>query len=202
MNAILYQTTCLINGKIYIGVDGKCDRDYLGSGKALNNAIRKYGRENFRRKDLAAFDSKREAFEAEKEIVTPEWCESTDNYNIDGGGRGPSYISEATRAKLRRRRLLQPPPSKETCAKISKGKMGNKSRLGQPHTKATKRKMAQASKRPFMLGGVRHETVKDAAVYFGISVSSIIRTKKAIREGLPLPDVAVSVGIGERANLV
>lgn len=100
MTAILYQTTNLLNGKIYIGVDGKCDPEYLGSGKLMLRAIKKHGRENFHRKDLAAFDTKTEAFEAEKEIVTPEWCESPDNYNLDGGGRGPSYHSRATRKKI------------------------------------------------------------------------------------------------------
>lgn len=38
-----YKTTNLINGKFYYGSGSK--EDYLGSGKALNNAIQKHGKE-------------------------------------------------------------------------------------------------------------------------------------------------------------
>lgn len=45
----LYQTTNLINGKIYVGIHSTDD---LGSGIALINAIKKYGKENFEREIL------------------------------------------------------------------------------------------------------------------------------------------------------
>jgi hypothetical protein len=44
---IVYKTTNLINSKIYVGSDKKNNPNYLGSGKLLKQAIRKYGRENF-----------------------------------------------------------------------------------------------------------------------------------------------------------
>jgi hypothetical protein len=40
---IIYKTTCLINGKIYVGQDSKNNPDYLGSGIYLNRAIKKHG---------------------------------------------------------------------------------------------------------------------------------------------------------------
>lgn len=55
MNTIgfIYKTTNLVNGKIYIGQHiGKVNDSYLGSGVVLHNAIRKYGRCNFKREIL------------------------------------------------------------------------------------------------------------------------------------------------------
>lgn len=50
----VYKTTNLINGKIYIGVHKQtCEKDwYLGSGKTLHNAIKKYGRGCFAKETL------------------------------------------------------------------------------------------------------------------------------------------------------
>lgn len=50
---IIYMTTCILNGKIYIGQTIHWrDRTYLGSGVALCEAVKKYGRDKFKRKIL------------------------------------------------------------------------------------------------------------------------------------------------------
>jgi hypothetical protein len=49
---IIYKTTNLINGKIYIGKDSKNNSKYLGSGLLLKRAILKYGKENFKKEIL------------------------------------------------------------------------------------------------------------------------------------------------------
>lgn len=157
MTAILYQTTCLINGKIYIGVDGKCDPDYLGSGFALKRAIKRYGRANFRRKDLAAFDTKKEALEAERETVTPEFIARRDTYNLVGGGHGPSIIGQETRRKISESHIGKV-MSEEARAKMSKSHTGLSrskesvektaaSKRGVPRSPETKRKLSEAGKR-------------------------------------------------------
>ena len=88
---IVYETTNIVNGKKYIGVhrqDGDDFDGYLGSGRAMNAAIRKHGRENFERRTLLAFESKVDAYARETEIVTEEWCKRQDNYNMKPGGAG------------------------------------------------------------------------------------------------------------------
>lgn len=86
----VYKTENMINGKIYIGVhsSNNPNDNYLGSGKLITKAIRKYGRNNFRRRILEFFSTREEAFAKEAEIVTKEFCLCEDNYNIDTGGRG------------------------------------------------------------------------------------------------------------------
>jgi group I intron endonuclease len=44
---IIYKTTNLLTGQYYIGKDKHNNPNYLGSGKKLVNAIKKYGKENF-----------------------------------------------------------------------------------------------------------------------------------------------------------
>lgn len=52
MYGFIYKTTCLINGKIYIGQTIRKRDSYLGSGRSLELSIKKYGKENFKREIL------------------------------------------------------------------------------------------------------------------------------------------------------
>ncbi len=65
MNGIIYKTTNLINGKIYIGQHSTNDKNYLGSGVRLFSAIKKYGKQNFIRETLKECKTQKEldAFE-------------------------------------------------------------------------------------------------------------------------------------------
>lgn len=47
INSQVYCVTNLINGKKYIGQNKTCNINYLGSGKLIRYAIKKYGKENF-----------------------------------------------------------------------------------------------------------------------------------------------------------
>lgn len=63
----IYITTNLIDGKRYIG-QKKFDsywKSYLGSGKHLREAVKKYGKENFSRNIVAIAYSKEELDDAE-----------------------------------------------------------------------------------------------------------------------------------------
>ena len=53
MIGFIYKTTCLVNGKIYIGKhEGSESDNYLGSGTVFEFALKKYGRKNFKREIL------------------------------------------------------------------------------------------------------------------------------------------------------
>lgn len=93
MYHIVYKTTNKLNSKYYIGVHSTSDLNdgYLGSGKNLRRAIRKYGSKAFERVILAVYSEREEALYLEKSIVTKELTEDSMCYNIvEGGGIPPS----------------------------------------------------------------------------------------------------------------
>jgi hypothetical protein len=109
---LVYKTTNLINGNIYIGVHctDKIDDGYLGSGIILKNAINIYGRENFKRDIIYDVDTSELAYFIESFLVDSSFCKREDTYNIKKGGEG------GTTEKL----------SIEHRKNISKGLMGHK----------------------------------------------------------------------------
>lgn len=62
--------------------------NYLGSGKALRAAIKKYGKKNFLKEILFIFDNEIDMKNKEKELVSENICLSRDNYNLCEGGKG------------------------------------------------------------------------------------------------------------------
>jgi group I intron endonuclease len=88
---LIYQTTNLINGKIYIGKQSGINDDYVGSGKLLKRAITKYGISNFKKVILHTFETEQDALIKEKEIVNEEFVARKDTYNLTVGGHGSWY---------------------------------------------------------------------------------------------------------------
>ena len=107
---IVYETRNLVNQKIYIGVhrtptpytfDG-----YLGCGvintqpytyenakTAFQYAVKKYGPKNFFRTTLAVFDTFDDALDLERWLVTEDFINREDTYNMCLGGFGGYYES-------------------------------------------------------------------------------------------------------------
>lgn len=100
---IVYKTINTLNDRYYIGVHKqKSDGfdGYLGSGIAIREAVRKYGKENFKRETLFSYDNSKQAYAKEKEIVDTELTENSNSYNICGGGLGPAFLSNETRKRM------------------------------------------------------------------------------------------------------
>ena len=57
---VIYKTTNLINGKIYIGQDLENNPNYFGSGLIFKKAILKYGKNNFKKEILEYCFNKQE----------------------------------------------------------------------------------------------------------------------------------------------
>jgi hypothetical protein len=86
----IYMITNQINGKIYIGKHQTKDLNdgYMGSGKHLKRAFKKYGMDNFKKEILFLFDNEADMNAKELELVTPEFVKEHTNYNICPGGQG------------------------------------------------------------------------------------------------------------------
>lgn len=168
----IYITTNIINGNKYIGqkIFNRNWKSYLGSGKYLKNAIRKYGKENFTRKILEIAYSKEELNILEiKYIKNYRAVENEDYYNISVGGddtflfkghfhskesklkiseslRG-HYVSEGTRYKLQTALKGKNNPmygknfSEKTRLKMSK----TRKKLNSTQTKEIRNKYATGS---------------------------------------------------------
>lgn len=86
MHYTIYKTTNLLDGKFYIGKHQtkNLDDGYLGSGKLLKHAIKKYGIENFKKEILETFSTEAEMNAAEKRLVILGEM----SYNLCPGGEG------------------------------------------------------------------------------------------------------------------
>lgn len=89
----IYCITNLINGKKYIGKRTcHCDIDkdkYMGSGIAIIQAIKKYGKDSFKKDIIEICDSEEKAYNREREIIESVKAYSNPMYyNIAFGGLG------------------------------------------------------------------------------------------------------------------
>jgi hypothetical protein len=90
---IIYKITNLINKRYYIGRHRTKDINdcYMGSGKAIKNAIKKYGKENFIKEILAETKNSKELWELESQIVSKKVVDDPLSYNMVTGGK--SYLN-------------------------------------------------------------------------------------------------------------
>lgn len=86
----VYQITHRESGKVYIGKHQTLNPhdEYLGSGKMIRRAVKKYGLSAFQKEVLHVFESESEMNAKEAELVTEEFCARDDTYNLCPGGQG------------------------------------------------------------------------------------------------------------------
>lgn len=104
----IYCITNLVNNKTYIG-QRKCPKDrtiyndyYMGSGKILNQAYEKYGKNNFQKSILAITETKENVNILERVFIKLYREEGKAEYNITDGGEGACGLvhSEEVRNKI------------------------------------------------------------------------------------------------------
>lgn len=105
---VIYKITNKIDGKFYVGSHKTKDLNdsYMGSGRYLQAAQRKYGMENFIKEILHVFDSPDEMYSKEAEIVNEEFLITQNTYNLKIGGFGGfDYINANPEKYLTEKRL-------------------------------------------------------------------------------------------------
>ena len=97
----IYKITNLLNGKMYIGqhTTTNIDDGYMGSGIRIQRAIKKYGKENFRKEWLMFCEDEEELNYMERVYVDQTWVDRSDTYNLNLGGDCQRH-SEQTRKKI------------------------------------------------------------------------------------------------------
>lgn len=130
---IIYETVNLLNGRRYIGKDSHNDSTYLGSGKIFKQALRKYGRQNFKKTILEVCDNEDHMNEREKFWIKKfNACASKLYYNIGEGGIGGDNITHN-------------PDRQNIIAKLSYASSTNNGMTGKNHTEHTKLLQKEAS---------------------------------------------------------
>lgn len=100
---IIYKTTNLVNGKQYIGRDSHNNPNYLGSGNLLKLAIRKYGKENFKKEVIDECMTFQDLVEREEYWLN--YYDAGNNplfYNLHNGGKGIRHTDEMKKQKSKR----------------------------------------------------------------------------------------------------
>ena len=122
----VYETTCKVNGKKYIGQhkSRKIDENYLGSGTVQRRAVKKYGKDNFTIKILQVCNNALELNAAEQlHIAENNAVQSSEFYNLINYGTQCQFSAE-TRSKMseaaKRRSSL--PEFKQRMSKLHSGK--------------------------------------------------------------------------------
>lgn len=134
----IYRITNLINGRFYIGKHQTKDLQdgYMGSGRLLKQAIKKYGADNFHKEILHVVQTEKEMDLLEKILVVPD---IETNYNLcDGGKGGWSYVN--------RNSLHVSDKQKEAARKIGKKMMIAYNKTLSDHDRSRKAKQAAYTK--------------------------------------------------------
>lgn len=147
---LVYETRNLINNIKYIGSHSTFNLNdgYLGSGNLFREALKEFGKQNFKREIIALLPNRKIMLDTEKSYCTRLNLKDNINYynktNKGIGyifGRKHDYPMPEEEKHKRRLIRLGIKLSPETCKKISLLKQGNKNMLGKTHSQKTKDKI-------------------------------------------------------------
>lgn len=186
MHYTVYKVTNEINGKIYIGCHktNNLNDGYMGSGKVIRAAIKKYGVDNFEKEIIGSFESEDQMFDEERNLIS----KLNPEYNLhEGGNGGWSYINSVglngtqLAAKKRQHLLkdkewyddwktklragLDRPECREKISKkvkkaVAEGRLNTVTFSGKQHTEETKKRIGEAnSKHQIGSGNSRYGTM-------------------------------------------
>lgn len=173
---IIYKITNKINSKSYIGqtiLDLKIrwNKHCSKSGcKAIGNAIKKYGKENFIIEIVDTATSLDELNKKEELYIKSFKTMAPDGYNLRTGGLNSSPTIE-TREKIKKSLTGKKRP-KELKEKLSISRKGNKSRYG------------TGKKVKCLNNGIVYRSAKEAANQTGIAFSSIYNICKGLKKNI------------------
>lgn len=188
MYGFIYITTCLVNGKRYIGkcsYKRKCWPNYLGSGKWLIKAIKKYGTKNFTRQIILECKTSEELSKRELELIDQyNAANSRDWYNIysssatNKGFQGRKHTPERNAqvaAKLLGRK--RPPHVGEAVRKAKKGKKRNPSSVAKQ--REFYKELGHPKAKIITINGVTYESMAKACSSLNISYYKLYKLLKS-----------------------
>lgn len=161
----VYKTTNTINNKVYIGQSKNNNPRYLGSGKIILEAIKKYGRVSFKKEILCDNICSFELMDELEKHYIQLYASNVRGYNILNGGRGNkpeqnnnisknNGIKGSVRSDLTKQKISIANTGKkftqETKDKLSLQRKGNQHMRGHLHSEESKLKMKAGQQKRFV----------------------------------------------------
>ena len=202
---IIYKITNQINGKFYIGSHKTKDLNdnYMGSGKYLVAAQKKYGVENFQKEILFVFSTAAEMYAKEAEIVNADFLVTENTYNLKIGGFGgwdylndkdkfqnpthtKEHLTSMSRRVPRHKKVHALDIGREKIKQIIKENNGkqpwtSKGFKNKKHSETTKRQIGQ--KNSIAQKGSKNSQFGTRWIY-----NDTLQQSKKIKKNDPLPD--------------
>jgi group I intron endonuclease len=143
----IYKTTNTLNQHFYIGKkhSHKFDPSYFGSGIAINNAIKKYGKDKFIIEVLEWVD---DSIINEREIFYIEKYNARTSYNIAAGGEGVNSELARTLA-LRHHKNMSKEQKKQRSDNCSRGQQARFKK--NPESNETKQRKSKAHQGKYLI---------------------------------------------------
>ena len=155
MYGYVYLIVNKINGKTYVGqrkTIKKCSSDrYMGSGKHLKLAQKKYGIENFEKFLIQYCNSKEELDKKEIFWIAEYRNRGKAEYNIANGGQGGATCNGKHRSEETKRKISEANKGKIPCNKDMPRSEETKKKISESHkgkrmSEEAKRKISEANK--------------------------------------------------------
>ena len=195
-----YAIVNTLNGKTYIGAHStnKIDDYYFGSGVALRRAIKKYGKENFKKMVIEFYSTEEELYKAEAHIVDEYYINLPWTYNMTVGGYGGfNHINSDPILRVKTNKAVSglrkgKPLSEETKRKISENLTGrvhtwgdkiSTALKGKKKSEEHKRNNREAQMKPIFhkTTGISYKSFREAAEALGVSYAYIKDKRKKLR---------------------
>ncbi|AJA42236.1 GIY-YIG homing endonuclease [Staphylococcus phage vB_SepM_ phiIPLA-C1C] len=162
----VYITTCLVNGKKYIGkfLYSRINswEKYLGSGTYLKQDIKKYGKENFKKEIVQGYYTKEELEKAEEELILKTNAVYDDSYyNVKLSSVGGDIFTTN--------------PRKEEIRQMRREQMGGKGnhQYGKKKTDKMINSVKKANSRAIEIDGIEYPSTSKASDTLGIGKTTI-----------------------------
>lgn len=132
----IYKITNIKNSKIYVGKDTHDDPNYFGSGLLITRAIKKYGKDKFKKEILESCTTLAELDKQELYWIQTLNCLNPNGYNILLGSVGGDTFTNNPNKEIIREKYA-------TAAKMRVGELNTF--FSKTHNETTKRKIALAN---------------------------------------------------------
>jgi hypothetical protein len=181
---LVYKTTLITTGEFYIGVHStdNIEDGYLGSGKIIRASLKKHGRDAFARELLAVCESRDEALQRERELVSADVLLDPLCLNIAIGGDGPMFSRPLTndhKEKISRSLKGRPAPNRGIpCSDSRRQKMREKipHNKGQPMSEEQRRLLSERNQfrsKQVSINGVVYPSLREAVRTTGLAKTTI-----------------------------